>query len=416
MVNLSRAGAGPIDASERSLLLDSLRGWALFGILVANMMVFTGFIFMPDESRDALLLAGLDDLSEFLLEWLVSGKFYSIFSLLFGIGFAIQLGRLEQRGEGAPRYLRRLGILFLIGVAHMLLLWIGDIVALYALMGAVLLLFRGASDRALIGWAIAMWIFPIVWSAAIHFGGWAPHEPIFGAAFRAVAAAGVDLSRGPVPHYQSVDFIQHLRAHPGEMLIRLADLTYQMRFTKVLGMFLIGLWIGRRALYANLDKHLPLLRRTARIGLAVGLPLSALKAVFSMWPDAPGSIEFAAEVSYVLGTPTLALGYAACFALMWRAGGTGLLGRAAPAGRMALTNYLMQTILQSAIFYGWGLDLIGQVGLVLVFPLSIALFAFQVLYSRWWLKRFRFGPVEWLWRSLTYGKLQPMRRRQLATA
>jgi uncharacterized protein len=182
-----------------------------------------------------------------------------------------------------------------------------------------------------------------------------------------------------------------------------------MRFTKVLGMFLVGLWIGRFALYAKLDQYRPLLRKTARLGLGVGLPVSALKAIFSMWPDAPPTIEFAAETCYVVGTPTLALGYAAGFALMWESGKERLLDWAAPAGQMALTNYLMQTVLQSFIFYGWGLGLIAKLGLVFVFPLSLALFALQVAYSRWWLARFRFGPVEWLWRSLTYGRAQPMR-------
>ena len=401
--------SGPIEASERSALLDSLRGWALFGILIANMMAFIGFFFVPDEMRDQMLLSQFDDLSEFLLEWLVVGKFYSIFSLLFGVGFAIQLGRLEQRGEGVPRYLRRLIILFLIGIAHMLLLWLGDIVALYALMGAVLLLFRRLSDRTLLWSAVVCWLIPLLWSAAIHFGGFRPDDPIFGLAIETISAAGLDVSQGPLPYLAGPDFLPHLKAHPGEMLIRLGDLVYQMRFTKVLGMFLVGLWIGRRGLYAKLDQYRPILRSTLRVGLLVGLPVSALKAVFSMWPDAPPEIEFAAELCYVLGTPTLALGYAAGFALLWSAGRDPLLSWAAPAGRMALTNYLMQTLLQSIIFYGWGLGLIGKLGLVFVFPLSILLFALQVAYSRWWLARFRFGPVEWLWRSLTYGRAQPMR-------
>ena len=400
---------GPIDSSERSASLDALRGWALLGILVANMMSFIGFFFVPDEGRDKMLLAGLDDLSEFLLEWLVVGKFYSIFSLLFGIGFAIQLGRLEQRGEGVLRYLRRLVILFLIGIAHMLLLWLGDIVALYALMGAVLLLFRRWSDRALLWSAVICWLIPLGWSAAIHFGGLRPDDAIFAMAIRTLSNAGLDVSQGPLPYMSGPDFLPHLKAHPGEMLIRLGDLVYQMRFTKVLGMFLIGLWVGRRALHARLDQYRPLLRQVVRIGLAVGLPVSALKAIFSMWPDAPPAIEFAAEACYVVGTPMLALGYAAGFALLWSGGKERLLAWAAPAGRMALTNYLMQTVLQSVIFYGWGFGLIAKLGLVFVFPISIALFALQVAYSRWWLDRYRFGPVEWLWRSLTYGRAQPMR-------
>ncbi len=410
MIDLRGAGGGPVGAGERSALLDALRGWALLGILVANMMSFTGFSFMPDPERAKLMLAGLDDAMEFGLEWLVIGKFYALFSLLFGIGFAIQIGRLEQRGEGTGRYLRRLFILFLFGLAHLLLLWLGDILALYAAMGAVLLLFRRASDRALLVWAAILWTLPILWAAAIHFAGFAPDEPIFNAAIRTITATGLDVSRGPLPVFQSADIAAHLKAHPGEALIRLADLVRQMRFTKVLGMFLIGLWIGRRAIHANAAKYRPLLRRVAIVGLGVGLPLSAVKAVLFMWPNESPGIEVAGELFYCLGTPTLALGYAAGFTLLWLGARRGAAEIAAPAGRMALTNYLMQTVLQSAIFYGWGLGLLGKFGLVIILPLSAAIFALQIAYSRWWLARYRFGPAEWLWRSATYGALQPMRR------
>ena len=409
MVERGTSAAGPIDGSDRSAVLDSLRGWALLGILIANMVAFIGFSFLDEAGRAATIGSDFDDIGELLLEWLIVGKFYSIFSLLFGVGFAIQLGRLEARGEGVSRYLRRLAVLFLIGMAHLMLLWIGDIVALYALIGAVLLLFRRQSDRALIRWAVVLWMVPAGWSALIHFGGVNLAQPIFDAGLATLNSMGVDVSVGPLKDYRDTGFLAALAFRPGEALIRLSDLVYQMRFTKVLGMFLVGLWVGRRAIYADLDRYAPLLRKVARWGLAIGLPVSLARAVLAMWPgESQPIIEFAAEAAYVVGTPTLALGYAAAFALLWRKG-VNSLGWAAPAGRMALTNYLMQTILQSLFFYGWGLGLIGTFGLSFIYPLSLALFALQVAYSRWWLAQFRFGPVEWMWRSLTYGRAQPMR-------
>jgi len=398
----------PIGAGERSGLLDALRGWALLGILIANMVGFIGLGFLDDAQRRLLPLSALDDLSEFLIQWLIVGKFYSIFSLLFGIGFAIQLERLEQRGEGAGRYLRRLAILFLIGLLHILLFWFGDIVALYAAMGAVLLLFRKRDDRTLLAVAVICWLIPIAWSAAIHFGGLQPHQPSIGLAFATLEAMGVT-EREALPILRSADLGLHLRTHPAEVFFRIGDLIYQMRFTKVLGMLLIGLWIGRRAIYINLDRHRPLLRRVAFVGIGAGLPLSAAKAALTMIAGESGPLQFLAELFYVLSTPTLALGYVSCFALLWEKGRRGILEYAARAGRMALTNYLMQTIIQSAIFYGWGLGLVGTLGLAFVFPLSLAVFAAQIAFSRWWLARFRFGPVEWLWRTLTDGKRQPMR-------
>jgi len=407
--------AGPIDSAERSALLDSLRGWALCGILIANMVAFIGFPFLDEAGRARTIGSGLDDIAELLIEWLIVGKFYSIFSLLFGIGFAIQLGRLESRGEGVPRYLRRLAVLFLIGMFHMLLMWLGDIVALYALMGAVLLLFRKLSDRALVRWAIALWAIPVAWSALIHFGGINLADPIYGLGLRTLASWGIDVSVGPFEYYRDTGFWQALPVRPGEAWFRLGDLVYQMRFTKVLGMFLIGLWVGRKAIYANLDQYAALLRKVATWGLGLGLPVSLGKAVLAMWPgESRPELEFATELCYVIGTPILALGYAASFALLWRSGRKALIGWAAPAGRMALTNYLMQTVFQSIFFYGWGFGMIGVFGLAFVFPLSAAWFAIQVGYSRWWLSRYRFGPVEWLWRSLTYGRAQPMREMAVA--
>lgn len=409
MVQQGGPASGPVGVVERSALLDSLRGWALFGILVANMVWFIGFGAMPEDQRATMLLARFNDPAEFLIEWLVVGKFYALFSLLFGIGFAIQLGRLEQRGERPARYVRRLAILILIGAAHMLLLWYGDILALYGLMGAVLLLFRHVSDRALLIWATILWLVPIGWSAAIHFAGFAPDKPLTDAGMAAVTAAGLDLSQGALQFFRESSYWETLAVNPGAIFFRFSALVEEMRFTKVLGMFLIGLWIGRRAIYAQLDQYRPLLRRTAELGIGLGLPLSAAKALLLMWPGEKPSIEFAAELFYVLGTPALALGYAAGFALLWTRRRRALLEWAAPAGRMALTNYLMQTLLQSILFYGWGLGLIGKFGLLFIFPIALLLFAFQTLYSRWWLARFRFGPVEWLWRSATYGRAQPMR-------
>ena len=400
----------PVDPEGRSHFLDGLRGLALFGILIVNMAAFIGFGMNDEAGRAATIGSAFDDLAEVTMEWLFTGKFYSIFSLLFGIGFSIQLGRLEARGEGIGRYVRRLTILFWIGLAHLLLLWLGDIVALYALMGLVLLLFRKASDRTLLYWAVALWLLPIAWSAMIHLGGVDPSKPIYDAGLRALALFGIDPEAGPLPYYRDYNYVQQLAVHPPELFFRLGDLVYQMRFSKVLAMFLVGLWVGRRAIYADPAAHRPLLRRAAIIGLGTGLPLAFARAAVDLGaPETPANLVLA-EALYCVSTPTLALGYAAGAALLWANGRRLLLEWAAPAGRMALTNYLMQTILQSLVFYGWGLALIGRFGLVFIYPFALALFAFQLAYSRWWLARYRFGPVEWVWRSLTYGKRQPMIR------
>lgn len=407
---MSETTSAPVAPEGRSRLLDGLRGLALLGILIVNMVGFIGFGMMDDEQRARALGAPLDDLAELVIEWLLTGKFYSIFSLLFGIGFALQIERLARRGEGVGRYLRRLAVLFAIGLAHMLLLWFGDIVALYALMGFALLLFRGSSDRALLRWAVLLWLAPVAWSAVIHLAGIDFSKPLYEQGLRTLVAAGIDVSVGPLAYYRDTGFIEQLAGRPGEAFFRLGDLVYQLRFAKVLAMFLIGLWVGRRAIYAEPGAHRRLLRRATAIGLGAGLPLAFARAVLAMaGPDTP-AMRLLVEALYCLSTPTLALGYAAGIALLWADGRRRLVEWAAPAGRMALTNYLLQTVLQSLLFYGWGLAWIGRLGLVFVFPFALTIFAIQLAYSSWWLARFRFGPVEWLWRSLTYGQAQPMRR------
>ncbi len=401
--------AGPVESIERHTILDALRGWALLGILVANMVTFIGFGLGNEADRAAAFGSVLDDPAELLIEWLVVGKFYSIFSLLFGIGFALQLERLEARGEGAARYLRRLAILFAIGLAHLTLLWMGDIVALYAVMGVALLLFRRASDPALLRWALILWLLPIAWSALIHFAGINPAAPIYARAMQGFVAAGIDLNQSPMLWYREAGFAAQFAIHPAETWLRVGDLTYQLRPAKVLAMFLFGLWIGRRRIYAELEVHRPLLRRLALFGLGLGLPLSLARVLLDLIGGDGAVMAVGEEALYCLSTPLLAIGYASGFALLWQAARRNILAWTGPAGRMALTNYIGQSLIQSLLFLGYGLGLTGRFGLAFVLPFALLIFAAQVAFSAWWLARFRFGPLEWLWRSATWGRAQPMK-------
>ncbi|MCJ7421354.1 DUF418 domain-containing protein [Sphingomicrobium astaxanthinifaciens] len=410
-MNRATMPAGPIDAAKRLVLLDGVRGLALLGILFANMTSFSGWYFMEPSQNAAVAVGAIDRWIDLAFEMLVHGKFYALFSLLFGIGFALQLERIEARGEGAGRYARRLVFLALFGVAHILLVWIGDILLLYALMGFVLLALRGLPTRALIPAAAICWLLPVGWAAYQQASGFNAFAALMPPIAPLAAALDVPFGPGgPTAIWESPYWGMQMRSHVIDLYLRFVVYLDEMRFTKVLGMFLVGLWVGRAGLHRDPGAHRALLRKVAVVGLAVGLPVSLLKAamVLEMWTPASGGLTLFAA-TYSLSVPLLALAYAALAALAYAAGREGWLGLFAPMGRMALTNYLVQSVLQAFIFFGFGLGLVNRFALLWHVPLTLAIFAAQVVFSRWWLARHRFGPAEWLWRSLTYGKAQPMR-------
>lgn len=257
------------------------------------------------------------------------------------------------------------------------------------------------------------WLAPILWRLAMLWTNFEPRKPLHDVArtiYASLGVAGANGLTGPVSIGQ--DYLDHLKVGIGSRFQRAGAQLQELRPARVLAMFMVGLWIGRHALYARLDETAPLLRKVTVWGLILGLPASAAMAwLIQNAPDGNRELWNVWEATaYSFGVPTLALGYAAGFALLWRGATRRWLIWFAPAGRMALTNYLTQTVIQAVLFMGWGLGFYGQMSIVWVPLLSLAIFAAQVGASKHWLARFRFGPFEWLWRSLTYGRRQPMRR------
>jgi uncharacterized protein len=413
-VNDRPAAPAPASADERVHLLDGLRGFALFGILMVNLAVYTGFFGLPRERWIDLPGAAWSDTAEFAIGWLFLGKFYSIFSLLFGIGFALQLGRAEARGDsGTARYIRRLLVLLAFGIAHMVFLWMGDILALYALMGMVLLLFRRAPDPLVLGAALLFWVLPIAWYALdLNSAGFDPSRPFF----RWGRAQMVDVwGRAPAGQLEvwlTPEYGRLVRSHIAEIGYRYGSLVGEMRFARVLAMFLLGLWIGRRRLYLQTSVYSSALRRICLWGFLVGIPTGfAMKKVAELDLGNPLRSQLYEGIVYAVHVPLLAAAYVAAFVLLWqRQSGPGILRAFVPAGRMALTNYIMQSAIAVALFTGVGMGLLGRVSHSWVPLLAAAIIVFQIVVSALWLAVFRFGPLEWLWRSLTYGRVQPILR------
>jgi uncharacterized protein len=415
--------AGPLPPAERVELLDALRGLALLGILTMNLLAFSGYY----ELKMAGQLASLpthatDQLTHFALVVFAEGKFYSLFSLLFGIGFAVQMLRAEQKGHDfAPRYRRRLGVLVAIGMVHLCVVWSGDILVLYALLGFLLLPLRQHGDRALLIGAVALIAAPVLLRVVVLASGGSldPGAPVLALGRRLDAGLfGPEAATPLVSFVAPGGWIELAKFNLAGPIWRLGELLEEGRAFKVLGMFLIGFVAARRAIFSNLEANRRLFRQVLVAGLAIGLVGNLLFAWLSVGINAEflSLLGLAETAAYAIGVAPLALAYAAGFALLWtRPGWRRWLMMPAPAGRMALTNYLAQSFVGIGLFYGVGLGWGGHVGPTLLVPLALLVFAAQVRISALWLRHYRYGPVEWLWRSLTYGQRQPMRLR-LATA
>ncbi|MGZ3458328.1 MAG: DUF418 domain-containing protein [Archangium sp.] len=418
----SPSEARPIDATERLALLDVLRGFALCGVFVSNVFVwFSGRAFLPHEKMEAALASAswLDSAAIYGASTLVFGKFITIFSFLFGLGFSVQLFRAEARGAPiAPLYLRRLCVMLLIGSAHLLGLWYGDILTTYATLGFALLLFRGRADKTLLVWAaVLILLVPVAVSGLMR-----ALPMLLGGG----AEGGADAAKAAMEHANQVraqmlevitsgTYVEVVRANAhyyfGEFVKGMLALLFAL-----LGRFLLGFAAGRRRLFHDAPQHLPFFRKLLGWGLAVGgltsgagLLVQHLRRQKLLNPQAPW-LELMRPVRQHGEVGVAAVYVAALVLLFQREAWQRRLRVLAPVGRMALTNYLTQTVLSLFMYYGFGLGLVGRMGPAASIGLTVALFSVQVAFSHWWLARFRFGPAEWVWRSLTYGKAQPMRQ------
>lgn len=401
--------SAPTPSSARLPLLDVLRGLALLGIFTINIAQFSGFIYMNPEQMAALPTAALDRPVGLAIVWFGYGKFYSLFSLLFGIGFALQIESAARDGdERLWRFRRRLLVLLAIGLVHLTFIWEGDILALYALIGFVLIPMRHLSQRALVVTAAVLLFVPVIEQALIGWtqGALDPGAPLLEAGKRWQIAMGFAADAQPYPVLKYASFTEAVRFQLCGIWFRYADLLTSGRPFKVLAMFLLGLWVGRSGMLREPDAWVPTFRRARRLGFAIGVPAALVQAILLLSGGPSHSPWRVVEaLAYALGVAPLALAYAATVALLWRSPvWRDRLACVMPAGRMALTNYLTQTAIGITLFYGIGLGLMGEIGPAAWLPIALPVFALQCAASWWWLGRFPFGPMEWLWRKATYGR------------
>ncbi|HEX7832533.1 MAG TPA: DUF418 domain-containing protein [Thermoanaerobaculia bacterium] len=399
----------PVASSERVQLIDILRGMALFGILAANIRGFAApaaVYFTPAK----YWIAFHDRLAQAFVDTFIQGKFINIFAFLFGVGFAVQLDRATARGGPFVKtYARRLGVLLLFGLVHGLLIWWGDILLAYALIGFFLFFFRKRADKTVMRWSIALMLVPVLFMLLFYlaatFGNAGP--PPFGNETAAEIAAqvkiGADGTWAQVQAQRANDVIKH-----NWQLLPFFGI-------QLLGIFLAGLYAWRKRFFFPTPESLPKYRRTMFIALSLGITWSVLITVLRWIAEPPMMPTMAVELGLwtvaLIATLALSLGYICLVIVLlnnpkWQ----NRLNVFAPLGRTALTNYLLQSIIGTLIFYSYGLGLFGKYGPAYLLPLTIVIYAAQVVASKWWLEHYRFGPVEWLWRRMTYPGPLPMKK------
>lgn len=409
---------GPVSAKQRIQELDVLRGIALFGVLTMNFIWITGAgDGLTEAQAAALTTATADHYSYWGVRWLIGDKANTVFATLFGLGFYLQLQRGSGKSGFEARYRRRLAWLLVFGVANTFLLWVGDILHLYALAGFLLLAMRRWTTRALV-------IFGIVAAAYSDklqdvLVGWLNVPVANSEAF--YADAGI-IERQEV--LRSGDYFA-ITAYWAEFTwldwigsgVVVAWLIY------ALGRFALGAAIGRSGILDNVAAYVPLLRRVAWISIPSGLLVGfVIRMIYTEAWTPLGESQALVEIARSLRSPAallLAAGYCAGIVVaMQKHWGQRCFGIFAPVGQMALTNYLLQGFAYAFVLYGapLGLGLAGQIGSFYVLLICIAFFAFQVVFSHLWLARFLFGPMEWVWRALTYGERPAFRRQQPGAA
>jgi uncharacterized protein len=403
---MSTEAAVPLPIEERIPALDVVRGFALLGILIMNMPGFSTSYFA--EADGSHLWSGrVDQLAEQVRDLLFAGKFNSMFSLLFGIGFTIQFARMEALAPEAAtrRYLRRLLALGAIGLLHGMVFWTGDVLHIYAALGLLLVLpLRRASDRTLLLLMLLCLAYPLL-SGAVRLLVMTPEitASLVAKAQAFEASNNVAYGHGTFWHAAS--------EHAREFVTGYVDpwwLWSTMGFWVQMSLtMMLGLLAGRRRWPQRIPELLPQIRRVHRWTLLIGLLAGVTFTVIFQAQRAPGPtvLKLVGGVAYWVCRLSMMLFFVlAIVRLIQRPEWARRLAPLGVAGRMPLTNYLMQTALCTTLFYGWGFGLWGKVGPAAGLGLAFVIyFGVQVPWSRWWLARHERGPMEVLWSRLTYG-------------
>jgi uncharacterized protein len=397
----------PIENKDRIQVIDILRGIALLGIIMVNVHEISYSWYVTEVNSSAL-----DKFAQFITDTFFLNKFYTLFSFLFGLGMSLQMIRAEQKRDSfAYLYIKRLFWLLIFGLFHAIFIWDGDILATYAWLGVFLLLLRKLNPKVLIVLAIVLVTIQTgLDSIALNNDKerWTDFE-----------YQNYKVERqNEVDFYRNASYVE-ITAYRIEKTLDLENpwqnvlMPYYALYdgSDILGMFLFGLAVGKLGWFNDIDKKSLLWRKIFCWAFPTGLSINVVGGYLAYL----GATDIYSTQQYVigqvltqLGAAPLTLGYISGIVLLRKK--TEVLAIFAPAGKTAMTVYLTQSIILTLIFYSYGLGLFNTIGMAFALLLALIICSFQVLISNIWMRYFRFGPFEWLWRSLTYQSPQPMKR------
>ncbi len=409
-IDRTSASSKPLN-STRIQVVDALRGFALLGILLVHCAQWFAAAGLPGDVYQHHASGPANMVAQTIVGLFFDGKFYTFFSFLFGLSFALML----TRSEDSPfifyrRFAWRLAILGAIGFGHHLL-WRGDILSIYAMLGFAMLLFGRASNKLVL--IVAILLITNLPTRLTHVYTDFISSPVKTnpqterKAFENDAKVYYDIVKeGNFGELVTFNF----NAFDDKMKFQVES----GRIYITLGFFLLGLYAGRKRLFQQLNDNRSLFRKLTKYSgftvLGITVIGAAIAFAFGNVQQPPKAIELLFMTLYDLHSALMTVFYIGGLTLLFqKQSWQWTVSPLASVGKMALTSYVLQTVIGTLLFFGIGVNLIGEIDMWVAALLTFPIFFVQILFSRHWLSQFRYGPLEWLWRSLTYGKAQPMR-------
>jgi uncharacterized protein len=398
-------------AAKRIEIIDVLRGFTLLGIIIIHFseQYYAGPA--PQKFPNFNITFIADEILNSIIWILIGGKFFAIFSFLFGLSFFLQVGKAGEASTSAFRFLWRLIVLLAIGAIHHLH-YRGDILTIYAMLGVGLLLIQRLPDKVLLIIAIIL-----ILNIPAHI---VRGVKIFQSGTESLLSSFAGNDADNELYYKTVgtgSYVDVLRANAGEFDTKYKFQIESGRIYITFGLFMLGLFAGRKDFFTHIEEKIAWVKRLRKVtlwsllGVVIFVGLLFGGAHLAKW-QLPDAVQWSVGgFAYDAFNAALAVVYVTVIIQLfciekWRK----RLMVFYEVGRMGLTTYITQTALGTTLFFGFGLGLLGNIGACLSVAIAIILFIFQIYISRWWLARFNYGPIEWLWRSLTYLRLQPFKK------